>query len=76
VARYGPIEEFPAAVLDDERRQRALLFKKLATLRIDAPLFANVAELKWQGPKDSFEQFASRALDERVLTRARKAADR
>jgi 5'-3' exonuclease len=76
VARYGPIEEFPAAVLDDERRQRALLFKKLATLRIDAPLFANVDELKWQGPKDSFEQFASRALDERVLTRARKAADR
>jgi len=76
VARYGPIEDFPAAVLDGERRQRALLFKKLATLRIDAPLFASVDELKWQGPKDSFEQFASRASDERVLTRARKAADR
>src|SRR5262244_1691497 len=37
VARYGPIEDFPPAVLDDERRQRALLFKKLATLRSDAP---------------------------------------
>jgi 5'-3' exonuclease len=76
VARYGPIEDFPPAVLDDERRQRALLFKKLATLRIDAPLFANVDELKWEGPKASFEQFASRASDTRVLTRARKAADR
>src|SRR5215813_10764328 len=76
VAQYGPLEDFPAAVLDGERRQRALLFKKLATLRIDAPLFARVDELKWQGPKESFEQFASRASDERVLTRARKAADR
>jgi len=76
VARYGPLEDFPAAVLDGERRQRALLFKKLATLRIDAPLFARVDELKWQGPTESFEQFASRASDERVLTRARKAADR
>jgi 5'-3' exonuclease len=76
VARYGPLEDFPAAVLDGERRQRALLFKKLATLRIDAPLFARVDELKWQGPKESFEQFALRASDERVLTRARKAADR
>src|SRR5213594_3845245 len=75
VARYGPIEDFPAAALDNERRQRALLFKKLATLRIDAPLFANVDELKWGGPKDSFEQFALRASDERVLTRAREAAD-
>jgi len=76
VARYGHVEHFPAAVLDGERRQRALLFKKLATLRIDAPLFASVDELKWQGPKDLFEQFALRASDERVLTRARKAADR
>jgi 5'-3' exonuclease len=76
VARYGPIEDFPAAVLDDERRQRALLFKKLATLRMDAALIANVDELKWQGPKDSFAQFAARASDERVLTRARKAAGR
>jgi len=76
VARYGRIEDFPAAVLGDERRQRALLFKKLATLRVDAPLFASVDELKWQGPKESFKQFALRASDERVLSRARKAADR
>jgi len=76
VARYGPIEAFPAGVLDDERRQRALLFKKLATLHLDAPLFASVDELEWQGPTDSFEQFASRASDERLLTRAREAADR
>src|SRR5262249_28251104 len=76
VARYGLIEDFPPAVLGGERWQRALLFKKLATLRIDAPPFASVDELKWQGPRDSFAQFASRASDERVLARARKAADR
>jgi 5'-3' exonuclease len=75
VARYGPIEDFPPEVLGGEHRQRALLFKKLATLRIDAPLFANVDELRWQGPRESFVQFAARASDERVLTRARKAAD-
>ena len=36
--RYGPIEKFPPNVLG-EQRELALLFKKLATLRTDAPLF-------------------------------------
>jgi 5'-3' exonuclease len=36
--RYGPIENFPSNVLG-ERRDLALLFKNLATLRTDAPLF-------------------------------------
>ena len=45
--RYGPIEDFPANTLKDQR-ELALLFKKLATLRTDAPLFANVDELKIQ----------------------------
>src|SRR5476649_2159549 len=38
--RYGQIEDFPSNVLG-ERRDLALLFKKLATLRTDAPLFKN-----------------------------------
>src|SRR5687767_6260692 len=37
--RHGAIESFPTAVLG-ERRELALLFKTLATLRTDAPLFA------------------------------------
>ena len=36
--RHGPIEAFPPEVLG-ERREQALLFKQLATLRTDAPLF-------------------------------------
>src|SRR5205807_1002899 len=42
--QYGPVEDFPATVLGDGR-DRALLFKRLATLRTDAPLFRNVNEL-------------------------------
>src|SRR5262245_58773924 len=40
--RHGPIEEFPPDLLDDGRREQALLFKQLATLRNDAPLFDDV----------------------------------
>ncbi len=43
--RYGPLEEFPSAVLN-EQRELALLFKRLATLRTDAALFADVEELR------------------------------
>src|SRR5712692_6193834 len=38
INRYGRIEVFPFEILDDNL-ESALLFKKLATLRIDAPLF-------------------------------------
>src|SRR6266550_5996664 len=38
--RYGQIESFPETVLS-ANRQNALLFKNLATLRTDAPLFAD-----------------------------------
>ncbi|HKS04869.1 MAG TPA: 5'-3' exonuclease H3TH domain-containing protein [Gemmatimonadaceae bacterium] len=48
--KHGPIESFPDDVLG-EHRADALLFKKLATLRTDAPLFKNVDELKWTEPK-------------------------
>src|SRR4051812_14777359 len=57
--RYGPIEEFPAGILG-EARDRALLFKDLATLRTDAALFADVEELRWRGPTAGFSAFAER----------------
>src|SRR5256884_2364019 len=50
--QYGPIEDFPATVLGDGR-DRALLFKQLATLRTDAPLFPDVDELEWRWPPGS-----------------------
>jgi 5'-3' exonuclease len=72
IDRYGTIEEFPAEVLG-ERRELALLFKRLATLRTDAPLFARVEELEWQGPTERFAQLSPQLGDARLLGRADKA---
>ena len=69
IAQHGHLEEFPATVLGDNR-ERALLFKNLATLRRDAPLFENVDELRWDGPAHTFpsvaEKIGSPRLAERV----------
>jgi 5'-3' exonuclease len=70
--RHGRIEDFPAEVLG-ERRDIALLFKKLATLRTDAPLFASVDELLWRGPADHFSEFQQRLGDPRLLARVERA---
>ena len=70
--RYGPIEDFPAHVLG-ERRSVALLFKTLATLRSDAPLFADVDELKWRGPSGRFLACSEHLGSPRLHTRVDKA---
>jgi 5'-3' exonuclease len=72
LSRYGEIEQFPEEVLG-ERRELALLFKKLATLRTDAPLFSDVETLNWQGPRDDFTEWTER-LGEKLIARAKKAA--
>ena len=59
-----------------ERRELALLFKTLATLRTDAPLFADVDELRWRGPTEGFAAFVDRLADTRLLERSLKAAGR
>jgi 5'-3' exonuclease len=69
---YGPIEAFPDSVLG-EQRQPALLFKQLATLRTDAPLFENVDELRWRGPTVGFAAVAERFKESRLLERSLKA---
>jgi len=71
--QYGPIEAFPSRVLGDLREQ-ALLFKRLATLRTDAPLFQDVDQIAWRGPTDSFAAWAERIGDPKVLEWSRKAA--
>lgn len=48
--------------------ENALLFRRLATLRTDIPLFENVDELRWSGPKPEFEEFAHRLKISAVLT--------
>jgi 5'-3' exonuclease len=72
ITRYGRIEDFPDEVLG-ERRPLALLFKRLATLRTDAPLFASVAALEWHGPTERFKAWTER-LGDRLEARAEKAA--
>ncbi len=67
--RHGPIEAFPPEVLGGERRQQALLFKQLATLRSDAPLFDDVERLRWRGPTQSFAAWAQRMNAPRLLER-------
>jgi 5'-3' exonuclease len=72
VNKYGPIESFPPETLGAER-DRAILFKTLATLRTDAPLFANVDEMEWKGPTAAFADWATRIDDKRLLPRAEAA---
>lgn len=71
---YGPIEDFPGTVLGD-RRDRALLFKDLATLRTDAPLFQDVDELKWRGPSHDFAALTKRLGDARLWSRCKAILD-
>jgi 5'-3' exonuclease len=92
LARYQHLEHIPklatewdvsvrgamrlAATLT-EQRQRALLFRELATLRVDAPIGADVDALRWGGPRADFgawsERLGAPALHKRasVLAAAR-----
>ncbi|MEZ4423712.1 MAG: 5'-3' exonuclease H3TH domain-containing protein [Gemmatimonadota bacterium] len=74
LARYGHLEGIPkdpsgwdvqvrgaarlAATLV-EQWEEALLFRRLATLRMDAPLFDDVESLRWRGPDAGFDSYAS-----------------
>jgi len=89
LAKFGHLEAIPkdcsdwhvnannaGALADTLRREwdDALLFRKLATLRIDIPLFGDVEQLHWNGAKPEFEAIASE-LDGAV-TASRKASSR
>jgi len=43
-----------------QQRERALLFRQLATLRADAPVSANVDALRWTGPRADFAACSER----------------
>ena len=72
LTQYGPIEQFPEGTLG-ERRQQALLFKDLATLRTDAPLFQDVDELRWRGPTAEFPEWGTRLSDPNLVDRCARA---
>jgi 5'-3' exonuclease len=71
LARHGAIESFPDGVLGDNL-ELALLFKRLATLRCDAPLFESVEELQWRGPTPSFAPIAQKMDAARLVERVAK----
>ncbi len=75
LTRYGAIELFPPQVLG-ERQQLALLFKELATLRTDAPLFANVDELEWRGPTTIFSAMCAQLGAPDLFARVARAHER
>ena len=74
VSRYGRIEDFPSSELGEARRELALLFKNLATLRVDAPLFGDVDEVRWGGPQPEFAALVERMGDPKLVERCAKAA--
>jgi 5'-3' exonuclease len=53
----------------------ALLFRKLATLRLDVPVFNSVDDLLWKGPRPEFERMCERLKAPDLLRRA-KAKER
>ena len=73
INRYGPIEEFPPEALG-ERRELALLFKNLATLRTNAASPATVDEIRWRGPAGGFSQWAERLTAPKLVARVHAAA--
>ena len=66
--RHGQIEKFPSSVLG-EQRDLALLFKNLATLRTDAPLFKKIETLRWRGATPAFAAWADRMKAPGLLER-------
>jgi 5'-3' exonuclease len=88
LAKFGHLESIPldirdwrvnvanAKVLADtlaRERDRALLFRTLATLRTDIPLFDDVEQLRWKGPTLGFAEIAAR-LDAAVTENRQPSA--
>jgi 5'-3' exonuclease len=89
LARWGSIESIPpdpaawevnvrgaaklAATLRNDLAQ-ALLFKELATLRIDRSLLRSVEDLRWRGPTESFAPVCDELDAQWLVDRAEKLA--
>jgi 5'-3' exonuclease len=54
----------------NENRDLALLFRTLATLKTDIPLFTSVDTLKWNGPTPAFEALAAKLEGKAATPRA------
>ena len=54
----------------------ALLFRTLATLRLDAPVFDTVEELRWKGPREGFEEYCANMNAAGLLKRVASAGSK
>jgi len=65
VRRARPLAEslFP-------RWEDALLFRTLATLRVDVPVFTSIDDLLWRGPTQDFKRFCERVKAPELFRRA------
>jgi len=52
-----------------ERRQDAMLYRQLATLRTDVPLGTTLDDLRWRGPRPEFADFCREIGAPRLLDR-------
>jgi len=76
INQHGHIEDFPASLLSEQNRALALLFKNLATLRVDASLDSptngetkSVSKLRWRGPTTDFPAIAQKIDAPRLVNR-------
>jgi 5'-3' exonuclease len=92
LARYGHITDVPPeasewdvdvrgaaklALVLREHLDEALLFRRIATVDLDAPVSASVDDLRWTGPKEGFADYCAAIGAERIAARALQlAADR
>ena len=51
----------------------ALLFRTLATLRLDVPVFDAVEDLRWKGPRPDFDKYCQRIKSPNLLGRVTSA---
>ena len=91
LARYGHLEDIPerAAAWDvglrnapllaatlREQRDLVLLFRELATLRFDAPIPGDLADLEWRGvPRPAFERLVEETGARQLFGRVPRWAD-
>jgi 5'-3' exonuclease len=59
-----------------EYKPQAFIFRELATLRLDAPVFASVDAIRWTGPRPEFETVAAALRAPSLVARARAIASR
>ena len=89
LGRYAHLERIPAKATEwtvpvrgaarlaaslEENRPLAMLFRTLATLRTDVPMFSSVEELRWRGPQPAFERLAQQLRVPGLWERAQRAA--